>query len=448
MIMNKNRSMLLTISAGILSMLFFTGGGNADKEISYLKALPLPPFEELHSPVAGNSNEFLILGNLRKTDVAKKVPKELALLAGRWEGYDQTPPVKNDLKMVLFVKEITREYITFILWNASSLQHALEFQEIRARVVTSEPYMFEAASVFFPGYNQTCTMRLTHDPVKNEITGIVERVDGGAIKPWVRGGEKLSFVVKRAENFIIYKDYTNYLNSKSIYTKEYARETLAASGKGYMYYLPENYDSQKKYPLLVFFHGMGDRGEDLEILAKASPFMYIREQEGLPMIIAAPLLRETRDRYFPLKYMEDFVAMMVSEYNVDESRIYITGLSIGGEAAWRFSLNNPDTLAALAVLCAPLHRDSRFGSGQTGFPTVDMPFSVLKGMPVRIIHGTDDAIVPPGGAEENFTDMQAAGADVTLHQLSGHDHDVWTTTYSDPEFYAWLLKQKRTSPVY
>lgn len=439
--MNKNRSMLLTISAGILSMLFFTGGGNADKEISYLKALPLPPFEELHSPVAGNSNEFLILGNLRKTDVAKKVPEELARLAGRWEGYDQTPPVKNDLKMVLFVKEITREHITFILWNASSLQHALEFQEIRARVVTSEPYTFEAASVFFPGYNQICTMRLTHDPVKNEITGEVERVDGGAIKSWVRGGEKLLFTVNRATNFKIYKDYTSYLNSKSIYTKEYTRETLAASGRGYMYYLPEDYSPKKKYPLLVFFHGMGDRGEDIEVLGKASPFMYIREQEGLPMIIAAPLLRETRDRYFPLEYMEDFVKMMISEYPVDETRVYITGLSIGGEAAWRFALNNPDRLAALAVLCAPLHRDSRFGADRTGFPTVDIPLSVLKGTPVRIIHGTDDEIVPPGCAEENFTDLQATGSDVTLHMLADHDHDVWTATYSDPEIYTWFLRQ-------
>ncbi len=315
--------------------------------------------------------------------------------------------------------------------------------KIQARVTTRDPYTFEAAAIRYPGQYTPCTIRLTHDAATDRITGEITRDDGEPIRRWVQGGEKLTFTLSRADKFIIYQDYAAYLNGKSIYTKEYERESLAACGKGYMYYLPKNYDSQKKYPLLVFFHGMGDRGENIDVLAKASPFMYIREQEDLPMIIAAPLLRESGSRYFSLEYMEDFLSMMISEYNVDESRIYLTGLSMGGEAVWRFALNHPDQLAALAVLAAPLHRKSQFGSGHTIFPLVEQPLSVLRDLPVRIIHGADDALIPPGGAEENYRDLKAAGGNVSFSLLAGHDHDVWTTTYSDPAFYAWLLKQKR-----
>ena len=114
---------------------------------------------------------------------------------------------------------------------------------------------------------------------------------------------------------------------------------------------------------------------------------------------------------------------------MDRKRIYATGLSMGGEATYRLALRQPGTFAAIAPLSAFLN------------PVPDM--SVIKDLPVWAIHGADDAVVPLTIGRKPVDALKRVGGDVRFSVLAGHDHDVWTDTYLDPEFYDWLLSHTR-----
>jgi predicted peptidase len=199
-----------------------------------------------------------------------------------------------------------------------------------------------------------------------------------------------------------------------------------------MLYLPAGYedDPAKTWPLLFFLHGSGDRGDNIWLLAKASPFMMIREQGALPFIIVAPLLNASQER-FPLEYLDGVLAETQATYRVDAKRVYVTGLSLGGEATYRFAIAHPESFAAIAPLCAALEGD------QIAL------LERIRSLPVWAIHGAEDAVIPLAVGQEPVDVLKELGGNIRFTVLEGHDHDVWTDTYSDPAFYDWLLQNQR-----
>ncbi len=199
-----------------------------------------------------------------------------------------------------------------------------------------------------------------------------------------------------------------------------------------MVYLPEGYedDPAKTWPLILFLHGTGDRGDNIDLLAKASPFMMIREKGPLPFILIAPLLAASQ-KEFPLEYMEGVLAEALAVYRVDPKRIYGTGLSLGGKAIYRLAVQHSETFAAIATLSA-------YADPET-LPLIGR----IKDLPVWAIHGAEDTIVPLALDQQTVDALKAAGGEATLTILAGHDHDTWTDTYSDPAFYDWFLQYQR-----
>jgi predicted peptidase len=158
--------------------------------------------------------------------------------------------------------------------------------------------------------------------------------------------------------------------------------------------------------------------------------MMIREQGPLPFIIVAPLLSGSEFyRSFPESYMDGVLEQVLADYRVDQKRIYVTGLSMGGEATYRFALHRPDTFAAVVPLAAFLNSPPSMES--------------IKALPVWAIHGADDTVVSLSAAQQPVDALEQAGGNVRFTILEGHDHDVWTDTYSDPLFYDWLLQHQR-----
>jgi predicted peptidase len=238
----------------------------------------------------------------------------------------------------------------------------------------------------------------------------------------------------RGQDFYIYKDYAQYLAGKRIYSKGYQNGELQRYGAGYLIYLPEGYETQpqKSWPLIYFLHGYGDRGENVFLLAKASPLMYIREKGPLPCIIVAPLLNAYAGYpSFPLAYLDGVLAEVQAGYRVDPRRISLTGLSMGGEAAYRLAANRSETFAALAPLSAYVDSETYSLLGN------------LMGMPVWAIHGDGDTVIALTQGQQPAEALKAAGGSVRFTVLEDHDHDTWTDTYSDPAFYDWLLEQRR-----
>lgn len=388
------------------------------------KGFEIRDFEAIHAVDKEDANKYLIFGNMEVKQTATGLPDELAALLGRWEGYSYAPPVKKERKLVLMIQQIDLQGGKAYTWSGTNLQYPDSLEEIEFRVVWDEGLVLEWQLYDVDGSQQKA--RLRYDAEKEALEG------------WTTGLEVETLnnpcELTRKRSFYVYKEYAKYLESKRITTKTYKNNALSSFGMGYMVYLPEGYEesTDKSWPLLFFLHDYRERGDNALLLANASPFMYIRENGVLPMIIAAPLLNSDNSYVsFPEEYLDGVLAEMRSEYRVDAQRVYVSGLSMGGEATWRFALHQPQTFAAIAPLCGYFD--------QTDLETMKM----IKDVPVWAYHGANDVVVPVIEGQSPVVALKKVGGNVRFSILEEHDHDVWTDTYSDPAFYDWLLQNQR-----
>ena len=337
-----------------------------------------PDFERVHSPVNNDGNTYLIFGKIPVSAPAQDLSPALAAFLGRWEGYDYSPPVKKDYKIVLVIEDISAQGGKAVIWLGTNLQYPSSVQEIQFKVIPGA-----APAIAFDARfgNATKALRLIQAADKNLLMS-----PDSAHRP---------LRLSQAQTFHVYKDYGKYLASKRISTRTYQNKDLSQYGEGYMLYLPEGYEENptKTWPLIFFLHGVGDRGDNINLLAKASPFMMIREKGPLPFIIVAPLLN-TSHNLFPQEYLEGVLAEAQAAYRVDPKRIYATGLSLGGIDIYRFAVQHPDTFAAIAPLSA--YADSK---------TLSM-IGRIKDLPVWAIHGADDTIIPLAEDQKTVEDRR------------------------------------------
>jgi predicted esterase len=386
-------------------------------------------FDAVHAPVDGDPNKYLIFGNLPLQAPDANLPPELAAFWGRWEGYGYYPPVNKDRKVVLVIQEITAQGGKLAAWSGTNLQFPDRLGEVHFTVVQGASPSLQWQIVGPDGSKETNTF--TFDPAK------------GVLQGWSSFSANNStftlgpFELVHDHAFYVYKDYARYLAGKRIFAKTYQNNQLQRYGQGYLLYLPEGYEAnpQKSWPLIFFLHGYGDRGDNVFLLAKASPFSYIREKGPLSFIIVAPLLSNYQGySSFPEAYLDGVLAEIQANYRIDAQRIYMTGLSMGGEATWRYALHQPEMFAAIAPLSAYLdHSDPA-------------AMERIQALPVWAIHGADDPLIPLARAQQPVDALKTAGGNIQFTVLVGHDHDVWTDTYSDPAFYAWLLQHQKNVP--
>jgi predicted esterase len=397
------------VIAGVLATnLILSGCGPTSKAFA-------PDFETVHSPVNNDSNTYLVFGKIPISPAAQGLSPDLAAFLGRWEGYDYSPPVKKDYKIVLVIQDISSQGGKAFLWLGTNLQYPSSIQEIHFQVISGAAHAIEFKASFD---GSTKTIRLTYDPGKK----LLESPDN----------DHRPLELSQNQSFYVYKDYSRYLAGKRISSKVYQNKDLSQYGKGYLLYLPDGYEDSpnKSWPLILFLHGSGDTGDNIYLLAKASPFMMIREKGPLPFIIVAPLLNASQ-KDFPLEYLDGVLAEAQATYLVDPKRIYVTGVSLGGRASYRFAIRHPETFAAIAVLSARIDDDQ--------IPLLDR----IKSLPVWVIHGADDTVIPLVKAQAPVDALKAVGGNIIFSDLVGHDHDTWTDTYSDPAFYNWFLQHQR-----
>lgn len=210
----------------------------------------------------------------------------------------------------------------------------------------------------------------------------------------------------------------------------YEGEVTLKVGYRYLLSLPAGYDSDpaKKWPLILFLHGSGERGTDLELLKKHGPPKLIANGRTIPAIVAS-LQCESARIWNPhgVKAVTDHLARTL---RVDTARLYLTGLSMGGFGTWETALEYPDTYAAIAPIC-----------GGAGVRWVMA--ERIKDLPCWIFHGDKDTAVPLDFSVKMHTALKKAGSQAKLTIYPGVGHDSWTQTYDNPEFWDWLLAQKR-----
>lgn len=196
----------------------------------------------------------------------------------------------------------------------------------------------------------------------------------------------------------------------------------------YLLFLPEGYqrDSGKKWPLILFLHGAGERGNDINKVKIHGPPKFVAHKKDFPFIVVSPQCPENSwwETFKLLALLDEIQAV----YRVDPDRVYLTGLSMGGFGTWDLSIRAPERFAAIVPIC---------GGGN--------PILVqrIKDIPVWVFHGDKDGAVPVERSDEMVAALKKAGADVKYTRYEGVDHDSWTRTYDNPELYTWLLSHKR-----
>jgi predicted peptidase len=196
----------------------------------------------------------------------------------------------------------------------------------------------------------------------------------------------------------------------------------------YLLYLPKDYDkrSKERWPLILFLHGSGERGDDLDKVKTHGPPKLIAQGQEMPFIVVSPQCPE-RGRWEP-EVLSALLDSVTKKYKVDKDRIYLTGLSMGGFGTWALATAEPDRFAAIAPIC---------GGGNPQLA------SRLKDVPTWVFHGGKDPTVPIKESEDMVAALKAAGGDVKFTVYPEAGHDSWTQAYNDPELYKWFLSHRR-----
>jgi predicted peptidase len=206
-------------------------------------------------------------------------------------------------------------------------------------------------------------------------------------------------------------------------------ESKGKMSMDYLLFLPVNYYKDKRlWPLMIFLHGAGDRGNDLKRLKKYGPPMLVETEKEFPFIVISPQC--PADSNWELNTLNALLDEVVANYRVDKDRIYITGLSMGGFGAWALAAAYPERFAAVVPIC---------GGGNPD--TVDR----LKNMAIWVFHGAKDDRVPLEQSEKMVEALKTVGANVKFTVYPEGKHDCWTETYAKGELYQWLLEQKRAN---
>jgi predicted peptidase len=212
--------------------------------------------------------------------------------------------------------------------------------------------------------------------------------------------------------------------------KEFEKDIVKRVKLGYLLYLPEGYGDEpgKKWPLVLFLHGAGERGSDIERVKVHGIPKLAEAGQSFPFIAVSPQCPENTGWGAQTEELKSFIDEIMATYAVDDSRVYVTGLSMGGFGTFALASEYPGLFAAIAPIC---------GGGDLS------KAERLKDIPAWVFHGAKDNVVPLERSKEMVDAIEACGGNVKFTVYPDADHDSWTVTYNNPEFYEWLLSNKR-----
>ncbi len=202
----------------------------------------------------------------------------------------------------------------------------------------------------------------------------------------------------------------------------------------YLIYLPNDYnaDSDVKWPLILFLHGAGERGSNIELVKRHGIPKIVEEQSEFPFIAVSPQCPANTDWTYEFDSLLALLDEITEHYTIDPARVYLTGLSMGGFGTWMLAMEVPHRFAAIAPIC---------GGGKKG------KIEQLKNVPVWAFHGAKDAVVSISQSETLVDALRECGGDVEFTVYPEADHDSWTETYDNPQLYTWFLSHAKREEV-
>ena len=197
----------------------------------------------------------------------------------------------------------------------------------------------------------------------------------------------------------------------------------------YLLYLPPGYDTDpaQRWPLILYLHGAGERGSDPELIKRDGIPHHLESGNNLPFIVVSPQCPADSHWTLHIAALNALLGNVAAHYQVDEHRIYVTGVSLGGAGTWMLAAAHPERFAAVAPISSRI---------------VPLPLSRFQRVPIWVFHGDADDVMPVSEAHRTVDALKSIGANVKLTIYPGVGHDAWKQTYNNPELYDWFLTHR------
>lgn len=211
-------------------------------------------------------------------------------------------------------------------------------------------------------------------------------------------------------------------------SKQQEKEFKTELKINYLLYLPVGYEkNETTWPLMIFLHGVGERGDDLNKLKVHGIPKLLEQNKDFPFVIVSPQCPANGWWNDYTEHLKQLIDQIKADYKIDSSRVYLTGLSMGGFGTWYMAERYPGDFAAIAPIC---------GGGELLFA------GKIKAA-VWAFHGAKDDVVPLKRSQEMVDAVKAAGGDVKFTVYPELGHNCWDAAYDNAELYEWFLSHRK-----
>lgn len=194
----------------------------------------------------------------------------------------------------------------------------------------------------------------------------------------------------------------------------------------YIIRYPKGYSAKQKYPIIIFLHGAGSRGDDINILSDNPYFKITDKHSDFPFISIAPQC--FANTWFDIfEQLKRLICKIAGEDFADAERIYLMGASMGGYASWQAAMSMPDMFAAVVPICG--------GGMYWNAPR-------LINTPIWAFHGAKDPVVKVEESIKMVDAVNNSGGNARVTVYPDNLHDAWSDTYNNEEVFKWLLGNK------
>jgi predicted peptidase len=214
----------------------------------------------------------------------------------------------------------------------------------------------------------------------------------------------------------------------------------------YQVFVPDNWSSNQKWPIILFLHGAGERGSDGLLQTQVGIATAIRnDRSRFPAVVVMPQC--LKDHEWKKSDMEEValaaLAAASKEFKGDPKRTYLTGLSMGGYGSWALAAAYPTKFAAVVPICGGIlpAEEARKQLDTDRIPYLEAAKKIGTKVPIWVFHGDADPVVPTSESRYMVEALKGAGGNVRYTEYPGVGHNSWDKAYAEPELMTWLLSK-------